>query len=161
MSLLRQNTDYALRVMVHLAHDQTNGCISARTLAQEQEISYQFACKILQQLHEAKLVDSTMGPKGGYRISRPAEKITMNQVIEAVQGPIDLNRCMKGLMTCPRQSRCPVAEKLSTLQSHIGNYLEGITLAELSQNGHPTTDLETKHTCNSLDPSNTAGDKHV
>ena len=161
MSLLRQNTDYALRVMVHLAHDQTNGCISARTLAQEQEISYQFACKILQQLHEAKLVDSTMGPKGGYRLSRPAEKITMNQVIEAVQGTIDLNRCMKGLMTCPRQPRCPVTKKLSTLQNQIENYLEGITLAELSQYGHPISEFDAKQTRNPLDSSNPAGDKYV
>ena len=161
MSLLRQNTDYALRVMVHLAHDQTNGCISARTLAQEQEISYQFACKILQQLHEAKLVDSAMGPKGGYRLSRPSDQITMSQVIQAVQGPIDLNRCMKGLTTCPRQPHCPVTDKLSTLQNHIENYLQGITLAELTQNGYPTTDLETEHSCNSLDSSNAAGAKHV
>ncbi len=137
MSLLRQNTDYALRVMVHLADSDVNGCISARTLAREQDISYQFACKILQQLHEAKLVDSTMGPKGGYRLSRPANEITMRQVIEAVQGPVDLNRCMKGLATCPRQPCCPVTEKLAILQGRIEDYLEHITLNQLTSNCQP------------------------
>ncbi len=137
VSLLRQNTDYALRVMVHLADSEVNGCISARTLAQEQEISYQFACKILQQLHEAKLVDSTMGSKGGYRLSRSAEEISMRDVIEAVQGPVDLNRCMRGLATCPRQPTCPVMEKLAVLQGQIEDYLEQITLAQLTGNGQP------------------------
>ncbi len=157
MSLLRQNTDYALRVMVHLAHSETNGCISARTLAKEQEISYQFACKILQQLHEAKLVDSTMGPKGGYRLSRPAAEITMRHVIEAVQGPVDLNRCMKGLATCPRQPTCPVTEKLSVLQGQIENYLEGISLAQLTAAGKPGREIEKAESDNSPDTTNAEG----
>ena len=160
MSLLRQNTDYALRVMVHLAHSETNGCISARTLSKEQEISYQFACKILQQLHEAKLVESTMGPKGGYRLSRSAAEITMRHVIEAVQGPVDLNRCMKGLATCPRQPICPVTEKLAVLQGQIENYLEGITLAHLTAAGQPGRELEKAKSDKSLDTTDTKGCEH-
>jgi len=160
VSLLRQNTDYALRVMVHLAHSDVNGCISARTLAKEQEISYQFACKILQQLHEAKLVDSTMGPKGGYRLSRPAAEITMRQVIEAVQGPVDLNRCMKGLVTCPRQPICPVTEKLTVLQGQIENYLEEITLAQLTATGKPGREIEKAESDRSLETTDTKGCEH-
>jgi len=160
VSLLRQNTDYALRVMVHLARSDTNGCISARTLAKEQEISYQFACKILQQLHEAKLVESTMGPRGGYRLSRPAEEITMRHVIEAVQVPVNLNRCMKGLATCPRQPICPVAEKLAVLQGQIENYLEGITLAQLTADGQPGRKLEKAESDKLLDSTDTKGVEH-
>jgi Rrf2 family iron-sulfur cluster assembly transcriptional regulator len=152
LSLLRQNTDYALRVMVHLAHNETNdSCISARTLAKEQDISYQFACKILQQLHEAKLVESTMGPKGGYRLSRPAEEITMRDVIEAVQGPVDLNRCLKGLDTCPRQPICPVTEKLAVLQGQIEDYLEQITLAQLNATGRPGREIKKAESDQSMD----------
>ena len=160
MSLLRQNTDYALRVMVHLAHSQTNGCISARTLAKEQKISYQFACKILQQLHEAELVDSTMGPKGGYRLSRQAKEISMRQVIEAVQGPVDLNRCLKGLATCPRQPTCPVTEKLSVLQGQIENYLAGITLDQLTVNGQPGREIEKAESDKPLELTDTKGIEH-
>ena len=160
MSLLRQNTDYALRVMVHLAHSDVNGCISARTLAKEQEISYQFACKILQQLHEAKLVDSTMGPKGGYQLSRPSTEITMRQVIEAVQGPVDLNRCMKGLSSCPRQPSCPVTEKLAILQGQIENYLEQITLNQLTGNGQLGRESEKAESGNSPNTTNTEGVEH-
>jgi len=160
LSLLRQNTDYALRVMVHLAHSETNGCISARILSKEQEISYQFACKILQQLHEAKLVDSTMGPKGGYRLSRPAEEITMRHVIEAVQGPVDLNRCMKGLATCPRQPWCHVSEKLSVLQVQIENYLDGITLAQLTAAGQPGREIEKAESDKPLELTDTKGIEH-
>lgn len=135
VSLLRQNTDYALRIMVHLARIDAKDCISARTLAKEQEISYQFACKILQQLNLANLVESSMGPKGGYRLRRPAEEITMRHIIEAIQGPVDLIRCMKGILSCPRQPNCPVREKLAHLQEQIEQYLEGVTLVQLTEAG--------------------------
>ena len=135
MSLLRQNTDYALRVMVHLAHDQTDGCISARTLAQEQEISYQFACKILQQLHKANLVKSHMGPAGGFSLSGPPTKIRIVDVIEAAQGPVTLNKCLLGADACKRQPNCPVSRKLAELQEHIDAYLSSTTLSELLKGG--------------------------
>ncbi|MBN1844497.1 MAG: Rrf2 family transcriptional regulator [Sedimentisphaerales bacterium] len=132
MSLFRQNTDYALRVMVHLAQFQDHGCISARQLAEQQDISSQFACKILQQLHEARLVQSTLGAKGGYRLSRPAGMITMLEVIQAAQGPLNLHRCLEGLQSCPRQGGCPVRGKFTELQGQIDGFLGRITLAELA-----------------------------
>jgi Rrf2 family protein len=70
MDILRRNTDYGLRLMVSLAQHYDGDTISTRVLAAEQEVSYQLACKLMQQLHEAKLVESLMGPKGGFRLSR-------------------------------------------------------------------------------------------
>jgi Rrf2 family protein len=71
MNVLRQNTDYALRVMVNLAGSYDRQLVPARLLADQEDISYQFASKILQQLHSAGLVDSRMGPKGGFSLSKP------------------------------------------------------------------------------------------
>ncbi len=84
----------------------------------------------------------------------------MRHVIEAVQGPVDLNRCMKGLATCPRQPNCPVTEKLSVLQGQIENYLEGITLAQLTVNGQPGRELEKAESGKSPDSTDTKGCKH-
>jgi Rrf2 family protein len=128
MNILRQNTDYALRVMVNLARNYDKHAVSARILARQEDISYQFACKILQQLHKAKLVDSSMGPKGGFSLSRPPDEVEVINVIEAIQGPIKLNKCLLDTDACPRQPRCPVSAKLLELQKHIENYLHGITL---------------------------------
>jgi len=132
MDILRRNTDYALRLMVSLARHQENGSVSTRLAAQEQEVSYQLACKLMQQLHDAKLVESTMGPKGGFRLSREAADISLLDVIQAVQGPLSLNRCLLEEPCCPRQGVCPVRAKMGELQGRMGEYLGGVTLEELA-----------------------------
>ncbi|MHC4616635.1 MAG: RrF2 family transcriptional regulator [Planctomycetota bacterium] len=133
MNILRQNTDYALRVMVNLAKNHSNDAVSARLLAEQEDISYHFACKILQQLHNAKLVESRMGPKGGFSLSRPPGKIELLRVVEAIQGPVRMNKCLLGTNTCPRRPKCAVSGKLAELQEYIDSYLRGITLAEFLQ----------------------------
>jgi Rrf2 family protein len=120
--------------MVNLARNYENGAVSARILAEEEDVSYQFACKILQQLHKAGLVESRMGPKGGFSLSRAPGEIELLKVIEAIQGPLKINKCLLGTDSCPRRPRCAVSGKLVELQKHIEDYLHGITLAEFLQN---------------------------
>ncbi|MHC4624247.1 MAG: RrF2 family transcriptional regulator [Planctomycetota bacterium] len=136
MSVLRQNTDYALRVMVNLAGNYDRQPVSARLLADQEDISYQFAAKILQQLHSAGLVESRMGPKGGFSLSKPPARIKLLKVIEAIQGPVKLNKCLLGAKGCPRRPKCAVSGKLVKLQKHIEDYLGGISLAEFLKSPH-------------------------
>lgn len=135
VSVVRQDADYALRAMANLAGKFGDAPVSTRVLGTEDAISYQFACKILQKLHEKKLVVSTMGPNGGYSLSRPPAKINLWEIIEAVQGPVVLNKCMAGGSGCDRKANCKVTGKLESLQEYMGEYLAGITLADLLGNG--------------------------
>jgi Rrf2 family protein len=132
MDILRRNTDYALRLMIDLAGHPNRGAVSTRVLAEGQEVSYQLACKLMQQLHDAKLVESNMGPKGGFRLGRPAGRISLLDVIEVVQGPLRINRCLLSDSACPRQRKCPVRKKIGALQSRMDEYLGSVTLAELA-----------------------------
>jgi len=133
MDILRRNTDYALRLMVGLAQHQGNhSSVSTRLLAEKQEVSYQLACKLMQQLHDARLVASCMGPKGGFRLNRPPAQISLLDIIEGVQGPLSLNRCLPKAGACPRAKACPVRGKILELQDRMGEYLGGVTLEELA-----------------------------
>jgi Rrf2 family protein len=119
--------------MVNLAKHYGDGAVSTRTIADDEDIPYQLACKLMQKLHRNKLVESCMGPKGGFRMSRNPSKINLLEVIEAIQGALSLNRCMLGVDACPRKPTCPVRKKLARLQAYIGSYLGSITLSELAQ----------------------------
>ncbi len=132
MDVLRRNTDYGLRMMAALAKHFNDGqLISARQLASDGHFSYQLGCKLLQQLHQAELVKSGMGPKGGFTLSREPSKITLLEIIRVLQGEIRLNRCLPGGEGCEFESDCEINTKLSCLQLYINGYLNGITLAEI------------------------------
>ena len=131
MDVLRRNTDYGLRMMVNLASCFNGELMSARQLANEANFSYQLACKLLQKLHKAKLVRSSMGPKGGFALSREPAKINLMEIINVFQGGIRLNRCLLGGNGCEFQPECQISTKLACLQLYIDGYLGEITLAEL------------------------------
>ena len=138
MNVIRQETDYALRLMAVLAtrDGEQPKSISTRVLAEKSDVSYEFACKILQKLHEAGLIESIMGPKGGYQLHKDARDITLLEVISAVQGPLSVNDCMCG---CERKEKCPLSDKMAAMQKQMDDYLQKITLEEALIDHRPQT----------------------
>jgi Rrf2 family iron-sulfur cluster assembly transcriptional regulator len=135
MDVVRRNTDYAARLMVHLAKHHGNGPISTRAAAAEEQVPYQLACKLMQKLNNAKLVTSCMGPKGGFVLGAEPSKISLLEVVEAIQGPISINRCVLSEDACSRKTTCTVRDKLINIQKIMTRGLAAITLDELTRRG--------------------------
>ena len=131
MDVIRRNTDYALRAMVNLTENYKQEPVSVRSIAEKEDISYQLACKLMQKLHNAKLLESWMGPRGGFRLSREPSKINLLEVIEAIQGPLSFNRCLLSEDACNRKKTCPITDKLAELQGQVGDFLGKITLDQV------------------------------
>jgi Rrf2 family iron-sulfur cluster assembly transcriptional regulator len=136
VDIIRRNTDYALRAMVHLAHGYGSGPESTKTIATEENISYQLCCKLMQRLNKAGLVQSCMGVNGGFELScRPAQ-ISVLKIVETIQGPLSMNRCVLGKNVCEKQKGCPVRVKLGELQGNMTDYLSNTSLQDLIDLGH-------------------------
>jgi Rrf2 family iron-sulfur cluster assembly transcriptional regulator len=133
MDLVRRNTDYAVRLLVNLARQYGHGPVSTRVAASEEGVSYPLACKLMQKLHGSKLIESSMGPKGGFNLGRAPSEITLLEVVEAIQGPISVNRCLLSSDACTRQMGCSVRAKLAGVQETIVSSLAGITFDDLLQ----------------------------
>lgn len=97
--VITREADYAVRIMERLskAGDQR---VDARTIAQDTDVTQRFTLKILHELVDAGLAVSFKGARGGYRLSRPAEEITLLEVIEAVEGPYMFSRCQQEDYSC-------------------------------------------------------------
>lgn len=128
MDVIKRNTDYALRAMVHLARNYGGDVISSRVLADAEGISYQLTCKLMQKLHKAGLVTSVMGAKGGFALGREPGEITLAEVVTVIQGPVTINRCLAQGGVCELQDSCTLSSKLAVLQTTVEDYLVGVTL---------------------------------
>ena len=103
-----QKCQYALRAMFELAKRQGRGVVTAGDIAESQAIPKRFLEVILHQLRQGGFVDSQRGKEGGFFLSRPAEDITVGEVIRFMDGPISPVDCgqNKPPTGCPLKGSC-------------------------------------------------------
>ena len=133
MQLLRQVSDYALRALVHICRAGEEHTASARIMAAAEGIPEATLRKVLQKLVRAGIVTSLRGVRGGFRLALPPDEITVRRVVEAVQGPVAVNRCFLGQDKCPNQPHCPLRQKLIHLQEQLEGVLDGATVQDLAE----------------------------
>lgn len=125
---LNQATDYAMRAVLYLSGLPPGQVTEARLISEKEHIPMRFLLKILRVLAGAGLVHSYRGVNGGYSLARKPENITMLDVVEAVEGPITINRCLYSPEECSKRfsAHCPIHEALFSLQSclkeNLGRY---------------------------------------
>ncbi|MHC4658935.1 MAG: RrF2 family transcriptional regulator [Planctomycetota bacterium] len=85
---ISRSTGYALLAAGYIARNQKQGIILSQAISKKYNIPLEYLLKILQQLVKANLLRSKRGPRGGFSLGKPAKKITLLQVIEAVDGPM-------------------------------------------------------------------------
>ena len=129
--LIKSDTDYAIRILIHLATNNKAGPVSAAVLVKEQKIPMEFAYKILQKLGKAKIVRSFKGPKGGFSLAQESRQITLLNIMETFQGPLVIRPCLLDDSACPVRLSCPVSAQLRKLQKNIQESMRNLTLARM------------------------------
>ena len=104
---LTRAADYAVRVMVHLATLPAHERALLPALAKATDAPESFLSKVLQALVRAKLISSRRGQSGGFEILPRGRQASMYEVIEAIDGPIQLNVCLVSGRSCNRKTCCP------------------------------------------------------
>jgi Rrf2 family protein len=129
---ISRRTDYGVRVILDLATQPDSVRASTQEIAERQHIPSPFLAKIVSQLSLAGLVTTYRGAGGGVTLARDASEISLLQVIEALEGPVRLNRCLIEPDACPRNSHCPVHEIWAKAQGELISLLEVTTFDELA-----------------------------
>jgi Rrf2 family protein len=138
---ISRRTDYGVRVILDLASLPENERVSTHDIAKRQNIPRPFLAKIISQLSVSGLVVTYRGSGGGVSLARPAAEINLLQVIEALDGPVRLNRCTIEPEMCPRNEYCPVHHIMAKAQADLTSLLEGATFDDLAKNAQePGTD---------------------
>lgn len=131
-----KRADYAMRAMAYLASQPTGTFILAGKVALNMSVPQVFLSKIMKQMVEAGLARSRSGPKGGYALARPPSEINFRQVIEAVEGPVQMVPCQsdKGGQ-CAIHQHCTQVDVWDAIRVRIALVLEEYTLDAVSTRG--------------------------
>lgn len=89
-------TAYAIYALMHIAQLKSESPVASRTIAQAHNIPERFLLKVLKPLVAMGLLHSVKGPRGGYQLARPPSQITLLEIIEAVEGPLRVQRVFGG-----------------------------------------------------------------
>jgi len=128
-----RSAEYAIRALIPLADLPPGEFALVKTLAADTGIPSHFLAKLLQDLARVGLLKSTKGPHGGFRLNQPAEEISMLRVVEAIDGPGRLDRCLGGGAECNERIACGMHDAWTALRSRIMDYLGGTSIADLAK----------------------------
>jgi Rrf2 family protein len=131
MQITRQ-ADYAVRAVLYLANMKNGDRAPTSQIARSQKIPPSFLAKIVSQLSVAGVVQTSRGARGGVSLARPSADISLLEVVEAIDGPITLNECVKDPKACEFRDECSVAEIWCDAQAELVNRLAGTSFKALS-----------------------------
>jgi FeS assembly SUF system regulator len=132
--------DYGVLLLGHLAHND-DGLASSAELAETFHMPRPLVANLLKEFSRAGLLESRRGLHGGYRLARPATEISLLDVLNVIDGPVQLIECAADelVQACGYEDVCPSRSPMQSVHRRIVKLLEGITLSELMQNGSDTT----------------------
>ncbi len=133
---LTREADYAVRIVLDLAVHADDRPARSADVARRQVVPRPFLRKVVQALARRGYVTTRRGTGGGIALARSPQTITLRQIVEAVDGPIALNRCLTRPRACPLDRRCPVHPIWRDIQSVILDKLDAVTFADLSTHTH-------------------------
>ncbi|HLW53366.1 MAG TPA: SUF system Fe-S cluster assembly regulator [Candidatus Angelobacter sp.] len=132
MFRLNKLTDYGIVLMAHVARHPEHTPHTARTLAKQTRVPLPTVGKLLRQLHDAKLLVSHRGVKGGYNLSREAGDISVSDIVLALEGPIGFTECSVEPGLCGMERRCAIKGNSQIIGDALRDALGNVMLSDLN-----------------------------
>lgn len=137
MFSLTKRADYALLALSYLTvagAGDPRRLVNTKEIAENFHIPIELLAKILQTLARHDLIVSFPGPTGGYRLTRPAEMISVAEVVRVVDGQLGIVHCSNGNeIGCEQYAHCTIRNPLSVIEARMYKLLEQMSIQEISQ----------------------------
>jgi len=133
MMELTRKGEYAIRGIIYLARQPQGKLSLVGEIADASGVPKTFLAKILQDFTKVGLVNSYRGTGGGFCLARTPDRISLREVVEAVEGPILPNRCLIGAGSCERDASCLVHPVWKRVRDEIVTILDSVNIEELAR----------------------------
>ncbi len=131
MQITRQ-AEYAVRTIYYLAKQEPGTSIPTARIAKEQDIPSPFLAKIVLQLSAVGILRTSRGARGGVRLAKAPSEISLLSIVEAVDGPIEINDCVLNETCCQRTESCPVRHAWTEARGALVRHLAHTNFAQLT-----------------------------
>ena len=121
---------FAVTAMLDLALHGGGGPVTLAGISERQKISLSYLEQLFGKLRRCELVESVRGPGGGYNLAREAARVTIADIIRAVEEPLDSTQC-GGRENCQENQRCMTHDLWEELNTAVYGFLQGVTLSQL------------------------------
>jgi Rrf2 family protein len=132
---ITHQADYAIRTVAYLAMVEPGQKVATSKIADDYRIPPSFLTKIVSQLSIAGLIHTSRGARGGVSLARPPEKVSILDVLEAIDGPIALNACVGDPECCPFSHDCVLHMFWSETSEDLIARLQHTTFDQVVKNG--------------------------
>ena len=123
--------EYGMQGILHLANKGIGKVTPLSEISEAREIPEKFLAKIFQSLSRSGILRSHRGVRGGFTLAKSPRDITVKDILEAIQGPYHLTKCIPDPSCCPRSSQCAMRDMLATAESRMLDVFRGHTLEDL------------------------------
>lgn len=134
---ITRRADYALRAVLHIARLPAAERATAKEIARQQRIPLPFLAKIITRLGMAGILDTSRGVGGGVFLARQPDSISVLEVIEAIDGPLEVNFCVLEPSACPFTQGCPLHTVFCLTQAWLIDEWRRTTFDKLIQTRAP------------------------
>ncbi|MFQ5848379.1 MAG: RrF2 family transcriptional regulator [Candidatus Methylomirabilales bacterium] len=132
---LSRESEYGLKAMIYLAQQPPATVLTLNQIAEAEDLPVGFLAKTLQKLARHGLLQSFRGRHRGYCLARDASEIKLRELLEAIEGPDLLLRCLFWGRRCGDSNPCMLHAGWREIKPHLAVFLEATTLASLAQDG--------------------------
>ncbi|MCL5271003.1 MAG: Rrf2 family transcriptional regulator [bacterium] len=129
--MFSQTSEYAIRALSILARYPRDQFILVGTLAASADLPHHYLSKILQNLVRMQILESRKGSKGGFRLARDPDQITLYQIVDAIENLNTVRRCLLGQAECSDDRACPLHEFWIRQTNDYLNTLQTTSLGDL------------------------------
>jgi Rrf2 family protein len=122
---------YGARAMLELAYHYGEGPIELKEIAKRENISLKYLEQVINPLRAAGLVKSIRGAKGGYSLAKPPSEICLYDVVETLEGPLNLLECLRDSKVCQKVPSCVTRDIWQEVSEAISKIFYSVTLEDM------------------------------
>ncbi len=131
---------YGARLMLELASRYQHGPVHLNEIAQNQDISLKYLEQLIIPLKKSDYIHSVRGPRGGYQLKPHPGQVTIGEIVQLLEGDLELTPCLKNPENCTKAGDCPTKDVWDKATQAMYRELNSVTLLDLLQKKAPGLD---------------------